>query len=300
MIRRWRRLAAEALDRRFARLDVRLDAVDGRFDHSEIRLAGLEERLDRQTAQLERVTGMIRSLAADDPGHRRRLQAARAAPDYAAAWDEPDPLVTVAIPTRDRLRLLLERALPSALAQTHENLEVLVIGDAADPDVAAAVGALPDPRVRFVNLTHRFERQDGERWLTAATLSRNEGYRLARGRWLVDLDDDDALRPDAISALLEHARAHRLEAVYSRVETHFPDAPMREIGLFPPALGDFSWHGSVVHAGLRFFEREHVAADIGVPGDWFRVERMMRAGVRIGKLEKVTGDYYPGRFWPGG
>jgi glycosyltransferase involved in cell wall biosynthesis len=234
----------------------------------------------------------------DDPGHRRRLHAARADPEYAAAWDDPDPLVTIAIPTRDRLWLLLDRALPSALAQTHENLEVLVIGDAADAELVAAVEAVPDRRVRFVNLTHRYERPDGERWLTAATLTRNEGYRLARGRWLVDLDDDDALRADAVAALLQHARAQRLEAVYARVETHLPDGPVREIGLFPPALGDFSWHGAIVHAGLRFFEREHVAADLGFPGDWFRVERMLRVGVRIGKLEKVTGDYYPSRFWP--
>ena len=292
MISRWRRLAAEALDRRFGRLNARLDAVDGRFDH-------IDDRLDRQTAQLERVAAVLRSLAADDPGHRRRLHALRAEPDYAAAWDEADPLVTVAIPTLDRPQLLLERALPSALEQTHEHLEVLVIGDAAGPDVAAAVEAVHDPRVRFANLTHRYERPDGERWLTAATLTRNEGYRVARGRWLVDLDDDDALRPDAIAKLLEHARAQQLEVVYGRVREHLPDGATREIGSSPPALGDFSWHGAIAHAGLRFFEREHVAADLGLPGDWFRAERMLRAGVRFGRLDEVTGDYYPARAWLG-
>jgi Glycosyl transferase family 2 len=298
MIRRWRRLAAEALDRRFGPLNARLDVLDGRFDHSEIRLAGIEDRLDAQAAQLERVTAVARSLAADDPGHRRRLHALRADPEYPAAWDEPDPLVTIAIPTRHRARLLVERALPSALGQTHENLEVLVIGDAADAGVVDAVGAVRDPRVRFVNLTHRYERSDGERWLTAATLTRNEGYRLARGSWLVDLDDDDALRADAVAALVEHAREERLEVVYGRVAEHRPDVPVREIGSFPPALGGFTWHGAIAHAGLRFFEREHVAADLGLPGDWFRLERMLRAGVRIGRLDSVTGDYYPSRFWP--
>ena len=52
-----------------------------------------------------------------------------------------------------------------------------------------------------------------------------------------------------------------------------------------------------MHAGLRFFEREHVAADLGLPGDWFRAERMLRAGVRIGHLERVTYDYYPSLAW---
>jgi O-antigen biosynthesis protein len=317
VIRRWRRLAAEALDRRFGPLNARLDGFDERFEHSEARLTGLEHRLDGQAAQLERLAGLesrldgqaaqferlaavLRTLAADDPGHRHRLHEARAHPEYAAAWEQPDPLVTIAIPTRDRPRLLMERALPSALDQTYTNLEVIVIGDAADADVATAVEALSDPRVRFVNMTHRYERADGERWLTAATLTRNEGYRIARGRWLVDLDDDDSLRRDAVAELVAHARAHRLEAVYSRIQEHLPDGRTREIGSFPPALGDFSWHGAVVHAGLRFFEREHVAADLGLPGDWFRAERMLRAGVRIGQLDRVTADYYPSRAWLAG
>lgn len=259
--------------------------------------ARLEARLQESEAKLEQIAAVVRSLACDDPGNRRRLNALRADPDYAAAWDDADPLVTIAIPTRDRPELLAERALPSALAQSHENLEVIVVGDAAGLEVASVVEAAADDRVRFVNLTHRYERPDGERWMTAATLTRNEGYRLARGRWLVDLDDDDALRPDAVAKLLTHARAHRLEVAYGTLQEYLPSGPSREIGVFPPRLGEFGWQGAIVHAGLRFFEREHVAADLGLPGDWFRTERMLRAGVRIGHLEEVTADLYPSKAW---
>ena len=225
MIGRWRRLAAEALDRRFGPLYERLDA--------------LEARLATQQAALDALTPVVRTLAADDPGHRRRLHALRADPGYAAAWDEPDPLVTISIPTRNRPRLLVERSLASALAQTHEHLEVIVVGDAAGPEIAAAVEAVGDPRVRFVNLTHQFVREDGEHWLTAATLTRNEAYRLARGHWLVDLDDDDALRPGAVAALLDHARAERLEVVYGVLEEHHPDGATTR-------LGGINLHGSLL------------------------------------------------------
>lgn len=308
MIRRWRRLAAEALDRRFGPLNSRIDELEARLD-------GQGAQLDRLSAQLaaaaesasavrntieDDVAAVLRTLAADDPGHRRRLHALRADPGHVAAWEEADPLVTIVIPTRDRPRLLVERSLASALAQTHRQLEVLVIGDAAGPEIATAVQGVADPRVRFVNLTHQFLRADGEHWLTAATLPRNEGYRLARGQWLVDLDDDDALRPEAVADLLAHARAHRLEVVYGVFEAHLPDGGTTHVGGFPPALGQFGWQGALVHAGLRFFEREHVAADLGVPGDWFRAERMLRAGVRIGHLEQVTCDYYPSRSWESG
>jgi len=39
--------------------------------------------------------------------------------------------------------------------------------------------------------------------------------------------------------------------------------------------------------------REHVASALAEPGDWFRGERMLRAGVRIELLDRVTYDYYP-------
>jgi hypothetical protein len=45
--------------------------------------------------------------------------------------------------------------------------------------------------------------------------------------------------------------------------------------------------------GLRFFERELVAAALGLPGDWFLLDRMLRAGVRFGYVEELVFDYYP-------
>ena len=304
MIRRWRRLAAEALDRRFGPLNGRVDALEAKLDGQsaqldriEAQLAAVAESASAAQRGIERdLTPVVRTLALDDPGHRRRLHALRADPSYPAPWEEQDPLVTIAIPTRARERLLAERSLPSVLAQTHENIEVLVIGDAAGPDTAAVVEAAGDPRVRFVDLTQHYERaewSDYDKWLVTAALPRNEAYRLARGLWLADLDDDDALRPDAVADLLDHARAHRLEAVYGVLEQHDAEGTTKRLGGFPPALGRFGWQGALVHAGLRFFERELLARDLGVPDDWFRAESMLRAGVRIGHLEKVTCDYYP-------
>ncbi|MEO8687505.1 MAG: glycosyltransferase [Solirubrobacteraceae bacterium] len=294
MIGRRRRLAARALDRRFDALAAEQSA---RLDRLAAQLEQLTQAVQATQASVEALSPLLRTLASDDPGHRRRLHTLRAEPGYTAAWEEPDPLVTISIPTRRRPRLLVERSLASALAQTHERLEVLVIGDAAGPEIAAAVEGVGDPRVRYVNLTHQFVREDGEHWLTAATLTRNEAYRSARGHWLVDLDDDDALRPGAVAALLAHARAERLEVAYGVLEEHHPGGATKRLGGFPPAHGEFGWQGAVVHAGLRFFERELVASDLGWSGDWFRAQRMLRAGVRIGHLEQVTCDYYPSFLW---
>ena len=283
MIGRLRKRAAGAVDRRIAKVTGRLDRI--------------EAMLASQQAALDRLAPVLGTLAVDDPGHRRQLEAMREHPDYAKPWEDPDPLVTIAIPTRDRPRLLAERALASALAQTHERIEVLVVGDAAGPETEAAVAAVGDPRVRFVDLTQRFERGDGSHWLTAATLTRNLAYRMAGGHWLLDLDDDDALRPDAVERLLAHAREHRVEVAYGVLESHLPDGSTMLVGGFPPEHTRFGWQGGIAHAGLRFFAREHVAADLGLPGDWFRMYRMLRAGVRIAHLPEVTCDYYPSKAW---
>jgi glycosyltransferase involved in cell wall biosynthesis len=285
---------------RIARLEARVDEL--------LRLV----KDDKVTSILENdVRPLLTAIARDDAGHRRALFALRETEEYELAYTDPNPLVTVAIATSgDRLDLLMSRALPSALAQTHAPLEVVVVGDAVGDAVRQAVEGLGDPRVRFFDLTQRFVHPDPQRhWLTAATLTRNEAYHRARGLWIADLDDDDALRPDAVARLLAFARAQRLEVAYGLLEQHLPSGPTARVSAFPPQRAErqgrpyqpWTGHascGALVHAGLSLFAREHVAADIGQPGDFFRLERMVRAGVRFGMFDDVVYDYYPSAHWP--
>jgi hypothetical protein len=99
---------------------------------------------------------------------------------------------------------------------------------------------------------------------------------------------------DAIERLLAHAREERLEAVQGTIREQLPDGSSRSID---PTVTQLPLKGAVVHSHLRFFDREHVASAFGVPGDWFRGERMVRAGVRIGFVDWVTYDYYPSSLW---
>jgi len=302
-MRTLRQRLAHTLDRRFAAVHARLDEIAERLQNieavtaaeaerdAEARrvLGGLSERIDDELAPA------LQLMAADDAGARRRLDAARLFPDYELAYEESDPLVSVIVPTVGRSELLSDRALPSLLAQTHKRIEVLMIGDAAGPDTAEALERVGDPRLEYVNLTQRYKYPDEHRhWLAATTLARNEGYRRARGHWLFDADDDDRVPEDAIERLLAHAREQRLEAVQGRIREHLPDCGSRPI---VPTVTQLPLKGAVVHAHLRFFDREHVASAFGVPGDWFRGERMVRAGVRIGFVDWVTYEYYPSSLW---
>ncbi|WCB94599.1 hypothetical protein DSM104299_03337 [Baekduia alba] len=276
-----------------AQLAARAATLDDQLGALGERIAALEHRLGDELAP------MLRAVVDDEAGNRRRLWALRDDPDYALAYTEDEPLVSVAIATHDRLELLLERSLPSVLGQTYERLEVTVVGDAAPPAVGAAVARIGDPRITYINLPTRVRGPEGRHWLTAATQTRNEGYRVARGRWTLDFDDDDALHPDAVAVLLEHARVTRAEVAYGDIEQHAPDGTVERLGAFPPAPGAFSLSAALVHSGLRIFAREHVAAAMGVPGDWYRAERMLRAGVRFAHRPGPVFAYYPTFLWGG-
>jgi len=288
---------ANALDRRFEPLHHRIEGVArdvagmrGEVARLSDEVAGLARRLDHD------LLPALRLMAGRDADNRRQLADARADPEYELAFSDLDPLVTIVLPTFRRAGLLRERSLPAALAQTHERLEVLVVGDGPDGEAETVVHEAGDERVRWWNLPQRYVYPDERRhWLAVSTLTRNEGYRLASGRWLFDFDDDDSLPPDSVSLLLEAARERRAEAVQGVLRERHPDGTSRdEVAVLPDRL---PLKGALVHSHLRFFERDHVASAFGIAGDWFRGERMLRAGVRIELLDRITYEYYPSSLW---
>jgi len=111
------------------------------------------------------------------------------------------PDITVVIPTHDRPRLL-PRAIKSALTQTFARIEVLVVDDASTSPVRIDTA---DPRVRVIHL----EQQAG------VSAARNVGLRLARGSWVVFLDDDDELLPDMLRVSREAVLTSRRPAPVS-------------------------------------------------------------------------------------
>ena len=99
----------------------------------------------------------------------------------------PLPLVGVVVPTYNRADVL-PRALQSALRQTYEALEVIVVDDGSTDDTEAVVAALDDPRVRYVLQPRN----------AGVSAARNRGIREARGEFIAFLDSDDEWFPDKI------------------------------------------------------------------------------------------------------
>lgn len=254
------------------------------------------------TGELERVLDILQVIYDQEPDNRRRLWRLRSTDDYERAFSETEPLVSVVIPTYNNHQALRERSLPSALSQTYKNLEVVVVGDLAPEMTAEVIAELDDGRVRFHNLERRGPYSDDPHklWLVGGTPPYNTAVRLARGRWIAYLSDDDAFRRDHLERLVTRAQADRLELCYGLLVQHDRDGGQVEIGTFPPGPGQFGFQAAIYHAGLGdFLEFELADAEFGQAVDWGLCRRMLRAGVRMGLVSEPTADYFPSWDWAG-
>jgi glycosyltransferase involved in cell wall biosynthesis len=129
---------------------------------------------------------------------------------------QKDPLVTVYIPTYNRAEILMERAVPSVLAQTYKNFELLIIGDCCTDKTADYVSNIKDSRVRFFNILERKYRYPPtveNHWLAGPVIAANKALELSKGKWIARVDDDDTWTPDHIESLLSFAQEGNYEFV---------------------------------------------------------------------------------------
>ncbi len=106
------------------------------------------------------------------------------------AIQNPQPLITVAICTRNRAALL-EKAVRSVLEQMTPCAEILIVdnGSSDNTELLAANFAAAEPRVKFFS-----ERQTG------LSVARNSALRVATGQWVIFLDDDALAEPGWLAA----------------------------------------------------------------------------------------------------
>lgn len=100
------------------------------------------------------------------------------------------PLITVAIPTRERCETL-KYTLRTALEQKADDYEVVVCDNFSHDDTRNVVKAFADPRVVYLNTGERLSMCDN--W--------DHALRHARGDYVIFVGDDDAVIPGAIDRL---------------------------------------------------------------------------------------------------
>jgi glycosyltransferase involved in cell wall biosynthesis len=105
------------------------------------------------------------------------------------------PLVSVYIPTKNRLNLL-NIAINSVLAQDYPNTEIVIVDDGSTDNTPKLLEQLAQKHenIKFF----RFEQSQG------ACSARNWAIKNANGEFVTGLDDDDHFLPNRISSLINN------------------------------------------------------------------------------------------------
>jgi glycosyltransferase involved in cell wall biosynthesis len=132
-------------------------------------------------------------------------------------------MVSIVIPFYNRTELI-ERAVESALRQTHSNIEIIVVDDCSTIDVSSFLAKF-STRVVYRKLARN----------SGANAARNAGVAIARGEFVAMLDDDDYFVPTKIE--------RQLSVIGDRIAClcgYFEDKRMEpRVALIPEVTEDF-------------------------------------------------------------
>ncbi len=149
------------------------------------------------------------------------------------------PRVSILIPAYNRANYLSE-TLASALAQTLDDIEIIVVDDGSTDETARVVHAISDVRVRYTYQENR-----------GVSAALNTAWRAASSEFVAILGSDDVMLPEQIATLLPPLEEDaRVGVVYARAIgmdaqgaplTQLSGAPERFAGqtLLSLVYGDF-------------------------------------------------------------
>lgn len=208
-----------------------------------------------------------------------------------------NPLISVYTPTYNRGSLLIRRALPSVLAQTYKNFEYIIVGDCCTDNTEELLSKINDKRIKFYNLRKKSQgyplNAEG-RWLAGPVKAANQALKMAKGKWIARIDDDDIFTKDHIKVLLRFAQENDYEFVSAAyIEERYGQRRIENAKNDNPRIGGTqTW---LYRSYLNFFKYNINCWR----KSWNKVNdidlqvRMHKAGVKMGFLDKVTAYVLP-------
>lgn len=161
---------------------------------------------------------------------QQRLQALAALPEDAWPAEAPlkrpppvsaprPPTFSVVIPTHNRAATVA-RALRSVAAQSFDDYQVIVVDDGSTDASPTFLATLRQPRYSVFRNEHS----------QGVSAARNRGAAAATGDWVVFLDDDDELRPEALRLLQRRIATNpKLDFLWGGRVTHEIDSAGRVV-----------------------------------------------------------------------
>ena len=208
-----------------------------------------------------------------------------------------NPLVSVRIPTWNRSHILADRAIRSVISQTYKNWELCIAGDYCTDDTEEILKKISDKfncQIVWSNLSERtkedqeFLKDPKMRWFTGPVRATNEATRLCSGDWIAHLDDDDSWTPDHLQTMLDFAIKGNYELVSSAY-----DGNGKKVGAENGIGGCQTWLMRRYIAEIFQYDKNCYKKKWNRVSDTDVAERMRKAGVRIGYLDKITAIVKP-------
>lgn len=165
-----------------------------------------------------------------------------------------NPSFSVVIPVYNR-EGFIKKSIRSVLDQEYSRFELIVVDDFSSDKSREKVCEFLDSRIKLLEL-----RENG-----GNAKARNEGWKNAKGEWVVFLDSDDWFETDYLSRLAED--------IALSPETSFFWTGVRYVNKDDSVIKEEFWHPREVLPSTSFFDELRIGTNCGVA---FRKELLER------------------------
>ena len=206
------------------------------------------------------------------------------------------PLISIYTPTYNRNKLLRERAIPSVLNQTYKNIEYLIVHDGKeDNDLDRIIESYDDPRIKYYSI----KREGLRNWFISGTHPANFVLTKIKGKWIAKIDDDDIWQSNHLEECLRFALENDYEFVSGK---YLKNGEVFQGHKAKDHLRIDCSEDIILGGHSTWFYRSYLKFMKYNPNAWRKkwnrvddtdlMERMIRAEVRIGFLEKITVEVF--------
>lgn len=124
-----------------------------------------------------------------------------------------NPIISVIIPFYNA-SLFIKEAIESVLNQDFKQLEIIAVNDGSNDNSLDVVKAINDPRIRIASQVN-----------AGASVARNHGVNLAKGKYICFLDADDFWTPNKLSLQMsEIEKNSEINMVFGNVKEFYDES----------------------------------------------------------------------------
>ena len=199
------------------------------------------------------------------------------------------PEISIIISTYNRLERL-KRAIKSVEEQTFKDWELIIADDGSTDGTQKWASSLKSERIKYLRVEH----------FGSDTKPKNEGIKIASGKYVCFLDDDNEYRKDALMVLYNAIKDEKEPVLVYGMRMVVDDTKQ-----YAPAIGKTSepnyqylFLRNYIDFGEMITQRENIIAVGGIDEslkkfvDWNLWVRMVKNGVKLKKVNAIIQEYH--------